>query len=86
VPTDLFSVIVGFEDVKAVVRRSLEAERPVHVLLVGPPSTAKSLFLMELSRLPNARYALGGGRSSRAGVSRNKPFLLRHKPSTFTLL
>jgi len=76
VPADLFSVIVGFEDVKAVIRRSLEAERPVHVLLVGPPSTAKSLFLMELSRLPNARYALGG-RSSRAGVSR---FLIEARP------
>jgi len=76
VPTDLFSVIVGFEDVKTVIRRSLEAERPVHVLLVGPPSTAKSLFLMELSRLPNVRYALGG-RSSRAGVSR---FLIEARP------
>ena len=75
-PTDLFSVIVGFEDVKTVIRRSLEAERPVHVLLVGPPSTAKSLFLMELSRLPSARYALGG-RSSRAGISR---FLIEARP------
>lgn len=76
VPTDLFDVIVGYEDVKAVIKRSLEADRPVHVLLVGPPSTAKSLFLMELSRLPNIRYTLGG-RSSRAGISR---FLIEARP------
>ena len=76
VPADLFSVIVGFEDVKTVIKRSLEAKRPVHILLVGPPSTAKSLFLMELSNLPSARYALGG-RSSRAGISR---FLIEARP------
>lgn len=76
VPSNLFDVIVGFEDIKVVMKKSLEAERPVHVLLVGPPSTAKSLFLMELSRLPNVRYALGG-RSSRAGISR---FLIEARP------
>jgi len=76
VPNDLFDVIVGYENVKAVMKKSLEADRPVHVLLVGPPSTAKSLFLMELSRLPHARYALGA-RSSRAGISR---FLIEARP------
>lgn len=75
-PSDLFDVIVGFEDIKAVIKKSLEADRPVHILLVGPPSTAKSLFLMELSRLQHARYAIGG-RSSKAGISR---FLIETRP------
>jgi Holliday junction DNA helicase RuvB len=76
VPTDLFDVIVGFEDIKTVIKKSLKADKPVHVLLVGPPSTAKSLFLMELSRFPHSRYAIGG-RSSKAGMSR---FLIETRP------
>mgnify|MGYP001770760610 CR=1 FL=1 len=50
-PSDLFDVIVGLDDVKEVLRRAISSPRPVHVLMVGPPATAKSLFLQELSRV-----------------------------------
>jgi Holliday junction DNA helicase RuvB len=52
------------------------AERPVHILFVGPPATAKSLFLMELARLGNARFAVGSS-TTRAGVTR---FLIENRP------
>lgn len=68
VPKDLFETIVGYEDVKQLFNRSLESERPVHILLVGPPGSAKTLFLLEVERLPNTYYALGSA-SSRAGIA-----------------
>ena len=67
-PGDLFDVIVGHDRIKRVFRLSLSSPRPVHILLVGPAATAKSLFLSELARLPGARFALGGT-SSKAGIA-----------------
>lgn len=58
-PSDLFDVIEGYDDIKDFLRLSLTAEEPVHVLFVGPPGTAKSLFLMELERL-GARFVTAG--------------------------
>ncbi len=76
VPKDLFDHIVGYDDVKHWLTKSLGATQPVHILLLGPPATAKSLFLEALSSLPNSQYALGGA-TSRAGVA---DFLLNFKP------
>jgi Holliday junction DNA helicase RuvB len=61
IPDDLFDVVEGYEDLKTFIKLSLTAEEPVHCLLVGPPATAKSLFLMEIERL--------GGRFITAGTS-----------------
>lgn len=66
-PDDLFAPIVGYEDVKWLLQRGLLSPQPVHFLLVGPPASAKSLFLMELERLPGAYYSVGSS-SSRAGL------------------
>ncbi|KKM97584.1 hypothetical protein LCGC14_1166720, partial [marine sediment metagenome] len=65
IPTDLFDFIIGHDDIKDLLTRSIHSDRPVHVLLVGPPATAKSMFLGELARLPYSRFALGG--STRKG-------------------
>jgi len=67
-PDDLFDVIVGFEEIKSLFRKSMGAERVVHILLVGAPASAKSLFLLELNRLPGSFYALASS-SSRAGLA-----------------
>ncbi len=67
VPEDLFLHIVGHDDVKRLLGFGLKAKKPVHFLLYGPPASAKSLFLMELERIPGAYYALGST-SSRAGL------------------
>jgi len=64
----LFAPVVGFDDVKDLMRRALLATRPVHVLLEGPPASAKTLFLMELGRLPGAHFVVGGT-ASRAGLA-----------------
>jgi predicted ATPase with chaperone activity len=48
----LFDDIVGFEDVKSLFEMAIKAERPVHLLLCGPPSSGKSLLM---SSLPNLK-------------------------------
>jgi len=65
-PEDLFDVIEGYEDLKEFIKMSLRAEEPVHVLLVGPPGTAKSLFLMEIERL-GARF-ITAGTATKVGI------------------
>jgi len=57
-PADLFDSIVGYSDIKTLVRYALEAEKPAHLLLSGPPASAKTMFLLELRRLPQSYYAL----------------------------
>ena len=74
--TDLFSPIVGYEDVKDLLLRAITAAKPVHVLLEGPPASAKTLFLSEIGRLPRATFALGGT-SSKAGLT---DLLLLYRP------
>lgn len=66
IPEDLFDVIEGFDDIKEFIKMSLRAKDPVHVLLVGPTGTAKSLFLMELERLGG--YFITAGTTTKVGL------------------
>ena len=58
IPDNLFDIIVGHDNIKTIVRYAIDAEKPVHLLFSGPPASAKTLFLMELSRLPESYYCL----------------------------
>jgi len=70
IPLDLFDDVVGYEDVKQLFFKTLsgETEDRVHFMMIGPPASAKSLFLFCLERLSRAKYALGS-RSSKAGLA-----------------
>ena len=75
----LFRDIVGYDDVKDLLIRALKSHGdglPVHFLLVGSPSTAKTQFLLALRRLKDAEYVLGS-RTTRAGLS---SLLIEKKP------
>jgi len=75
----LFRDIVGYDDVKDMLIRALKAHGdglPVHFLLAGSPSTAKTQFLLALRRLKDAEYVLGS-RTTRAGLS---SLLIEKKP------
>jgi len=76
IPDDMFDFIFGHDEIKNLVLRSLRSEWPVHILLDGPPATAKSMFLGEIARLPQSRFTLGGG-TSKAGLT---DFLLQFRP------
>ncbi len=68
IPADLFSCIVGYEDIKEEMKFTLTCGKKNHYLLVGPPATAKSLFLMELGRL-RGTYTATGSRVTAAGLT-----------------
>jgi len=59
IPKDLFNIIVGHEEKKNIILRSIKAKKPVPILLWGTPSSAKTLMLEELARLPNSKLVLG---------------------------
>jgi len=69
VPEDLFSCIIGHDKIKKIVMMALRAEKPVHLLFVGPEASGKTLFLLELARLPGAKYYSGGGQITKAGLA-----------------
>lgn len=58
VPEDLFAPIVGHDNIKQILHWAIDAKERVGVLLQGPPASAKTLFLMELARLPDSYYCL----------------------------
>ena len=65
----LFGDIIGHEDVKELLIACLMAEKPVHVLLAGPPALAKTLFLWDIERAAGERAIwLVGSATSKAGL------------------
>ncbi len=68
-PDDLFADIIGHDEVKELLRAALSAEKPVHVLLAGPPALAKTLFLWDIERAGGeAALWLVGSATSKAGL------------------
>jgi len=83
-PDDIFSNIVGYDDVKAILRKAFykafySNSKPTAILLVGPPASAKSMFLEELSRIEGA-YLVLAGTATKAGlrdlIIENEPRIL----------
>ena len=64
-PDELFRYIVGYDDIKKVLKMVLKSEKPVHCLLVGPPATAKTLFLEDIyNAYEDADFVIGSEASS----------------------
>jgi Holliday junction DNA helicase RuvB len=74
--SQLFSLVVGHDKVKTILRYALQAESPIHCLLVGPPGTAKTLLLSDIGQLPGAQFYLGSTTSKSGLVG----MLLAYKP------
>ena len=66
---ELFEDIIGHDDIKELLTACLLADKPVHVLLAGPPALAKSLFLWDIERASGERAIwLVGSATSKAGL------------------
>jgi len=67
----LFSNIIGYDDVKEALRMIIETDESLHCLLIGPPATAKTLFLEEIYNYygDEAEFVIGSQTSS-AGLSK----------------
>jgi Holliday junction DNA helicase RuvB len=63
----LFEDIIGYDDIKRLFRMAINANDPVHILLIGPPALAKTLFMRTLTQLQNS-YFTDGGNSTKAGM------------------
>jgi Holliday junction DNA helicase RuvB len=77
----LLNDIVGFEDVKILFEMAIKAERPVHLLLCGPPSSGKSLFMSSLTKLERSYYAVGSS-STKSGIF---DYLFEYRPRYFII-
>lgn len=76
IPDNLFDTIVGYEDIKELMLRSIKSEEPIHILLCGPPATGKTVFVEEIQRLKGCRTCSGTS-TKRAGITR---FLIDFRP------
>jgi len=80
-PDDLFACVIGYDDVKDEIMFMLREGRRSHYLMIGPPATAKSLFLMELGRLSGS-YPATGSTVTGPGLT---DALLTYRPKTLIL-
>ena len=63
-----FEEIVGHNDIKQIFIKAILSKRPVHLLLVGSPGSAKSLFLTEITRSMKEAYFIVGSNTTKAGL------------------
>ena len=63
----LFENIIGYDNIKKIFSFAISSHLPVHILLVGPPGSAKTLFLMECMNLQRSYFTLGS-HSTKAGM------------------
>ena len=76
-----FSNIVGYSDIKKLLLKSVISKDPVNILLIGPPSSSKTVFLLEmLEGLDNTYFVDGTGVSGPGMIdhlfSNNTKYLL----------
>jgi Holliday junction DNA helicase RuvB len=60
-----FSNILGYDDIKDIVRRALVAEDNYNLLFIGPPASAKTLFLLGILELKHGVYFDGSNTTNR---------------------
>jgi Holliday junction resolvasome RuvABC ATP-dependent DNA helicase subunit len=64
----LFEDIFGYDQIKRLFGMTLNSKEPVHILLSGPPASAKTMFLQSMmTRLSNS-YFVDGGNTTKSGM------------------
>ena len=72
----LFENIIGYDSIKKIFLFAIRSHLPVHILLIGPPGSAKTLFLMECMKIQRS-YFTSGGHGTKAGMLDS---LFKHRP------
>jgi len=67
-PDDLFDDVVGYENIKWLIRRGLTTNEITNFLLVGPTGSAKTVFLMAINEKLNNSEFVSGSPTSGPGV------------------
>jgi len=55
----VFDDVVGYDDVKFLMRRAMSSEKITNIVMFGPPGSAKTVFLMCINKLEDACYISG---------------------------
>jgi Holliday junction DNA helicase RuvB len=63
-----FEEIIGHNDIKQIFVKAIRSKRPVHLLLVGSPGSAKTTFLTEIMRHYKSSYFVVGSNTTKAGL------------------
>ncbi len=63
-----FHGIIGHADIKRLFCLALRSEEPTHILLTGPPASAKTMFLLSLRQHLNNSCFIDGGSTTKAGI------------------
>jgi Holliday junction DNA helicase RuvB len=76
-----FFNVVGYSDIKKLLLKSVVSKVPVSILLTGPPSSSKTVFLLEMLEGLDNTYFIDGVGASGAGMaeqlfSNNTKYLL----------
>jgi holliday junction DNA helicase RuvB len=71
-----FEEIIGYDHVKRLFRMALDSDSAIHILLIGPPASAKTMFLTSLMQLKNS-YFSDGANSTKADMI---DYLLTNRP------
>jgi Holliday junction resolvasome RuvABC ATP-dependent DNA helicase subunit len=67
----IFSKIQGLDDIKEMLLRAIESPERAHVLLVGPPASCKTLFMLEIEKFLGSKvYFAEGASTTKAGLQR----------------
>jgi holliday junction DNA helicase RuvB len=63
-----FDEIIGYEHIKRLFGLALDSNSAVHILLAGPPASAKTMFLTSLMQQLKNAYFTDGANSTKAGM------------------
>jgi hypothetical protein len=63
-----FGDIIGHEHIKRPFGLTLRTDEPTHILLSGPPASAKTMFLLSLRRRLKDSGFVDGGNATKGGI------------------
>jgi hypothetical protein len=63
-----FGDIIRHEHIKRLFGLALRSDEPTHILLSGPPASAKTMFLVSLRQRLKDSYFIDGGNTTKAGI------------------
>jgi holliday junction DNA helicase RuvB len=78
---NLFADIYGCDDIKKLLRMALESNHTCSILLTGPPTSAKTLFLQSLMKLRDSCF-MDCSNATKSGIV---DYVFNHKPKYLLL-
>jgi Holliday junction DNA helicase RuvB len=64
-----FANVVGYPDIKKLLLKSVVSKEPINILLTGPPSSSKTIFLLEMLEGLDQTYFIDAVSASGAGMT-----------------